>query len=183
MPAGKTNWKQRGQQGEGDSNTISKNRLYLLQLCLTGCSYKGPEDLGFQWALENSSWCQKSFSKSLSLSSYTTVLCSQSGSRVWVSMPVKMNAGRAPKATQRVQNSPQHVLQSPETLQLHKLGQGLSWFRGNFLGSPEIILSDLTETQKMAFRVQVWLHKCCINSLLSGQRNSRKVWEEQGVEV
>lgn len=44
-----------------------------------------------------------------------------------------------------------------------------------FLGSPEITLSDLTETQRKAFRVQVWLHQFCINGLMSGQRGLRKV--------
>lgn len=52
---------------------------------------------------------------------HTAVLCDrllsvQAG--VCMSMSEKMHAGWAPKATQRVQNSPQHVLQPPEAIQL-----------------------------------------------------------------
>lgn len=62
----------------------------------------------------------------------------------------------------------------------HKLGQGLSGFRCTFLGSPEIRLSDLTGTQRKAFRVQVWLHQYCVNGPLSGQRDFRKDGEKGG---
>lgn len=41
-----------------------------------------------------------------------------SGSMVWMSMSEKMHTGRAPKATHRVQNSPQHVLQPPQAIPL-----------------------------------------------------------------
>lgn len=112
-----------GSRVKGDSNTIPKNRLYLLQLCLRGFLCRDSGDSRFQRALANGSWCQKSFSKSLSLSNWLPH-CSIvqphtkcSGSRVWMSMSEKMHTGRAPKATQRVQNSPQHVLQPPEAIQ------------------------------------------------------------------
>lgn len=62
----------------------------------------------------------------------------------------------------------------------HKLGQGLSWFRCSFLGSPVITLSDLTETQRKAFRVLVWLHRYCVNGPLSGQRDLRKAGKKWG---
>lgn len=66
--------KQTGTEGgnrvKGDSNTIPKNRLYLLRLCLTGFLGGDPGDSRFQRALANGSWCQKSFSKSLSLSNW-----------------------------------------------------------------------------------------------------------------
>lgn len=112
-----------GSRVKGDSNTIPKNRLYRLQLCLTGFLCRDSGDSRFQRAPANGSWCQKSFSKSLSLSNWLPH-CSIvqphtkcSGSSVWISMSEKMHTGRAPKATQRVQNSPQHVLQPPEAIQ------------------------------------------------------------------
>lgn len=113
-----------GSRVKGDSNTILKNRLYLLQLCLTGFLCRHSGDSRFQRALANGSWCQKSFSKSLSLSNWlphcsiVQTLAKCSGSRVWMSTSEKMHTGGAPKATQRVQNSPQHVLQPPEAIQL-----------------------------------------------------------------
>lgn len=64
-----------------------------------------------------------------------------------MSMFEKMHAGRAPEATQRVGNS-SHVLQPPEAIPSHKVGQGLSWLKRNFLGSPEIPQSDLTDTDE-----------------------------------
>ena len=99
---------------------------------------------------------------------------------VWMSVSEKMHTGRTPKATQRVQNSPQHALQPPRGRPTRKLGQGLSRFRCNLPGSPEITLSDLTETQRKAFRVQVWFHQYCVNGLLSSQKESRIAGEMWG---
>lgn len=76
--------KQTGNRGgireEEDSNTISKNRLYLHQLCLIGLLRRDPEDSGFQRVPANCSWCQKSFIKSYlyPFDHHTAVLCRQS---------------------------------------------------------------------------------------------------------
>lgn len=114
---------------------------------------------------------------------HNSVLCSQSQSVQAVEygcLSLRKCMLAKLQKQQRVQNLPQHGLQSPEATQLYKLGQGLSWFRCNFLGSPEITLSDLTETQRKAFRVQVWLHQYCVNGLWSGQKDSRKAGGKLG---
>jgi len=86
---------------------------------------------------------------------HIAVLCNrllsvQASWYIW-SKSEKMHIGRAPKATQRVQNTPPPPTCSPTGHPTHKLGQGLSWFKCNFLGSSEITFSDLTETQRTAF--------------------------------
>lgn len=43
--------------------------------------------------------------------------------------------------------------------------------------------TDLTETQRKAFRVQVWLHQYCVNSLLPGQKDSRIAGEIRGFAI
>lgn len=53
-------------------------------------------------------------------------------------VPEKLQAGSFPISTQKGQSSHQHFLRPPETMQLFKLGQGLSQFRGKFQGSQEI---------------------------------------------
>jgi len=53
-------------------------------------------------------------------------------------VPEKLQAGSFPISTQKGQSSHQHFLRPPETMQIFKLGQGLSRFRGNFQGSQEI---------------------------------------------
>lgn len=53
-------------------------------------------------------------------------------------VPEKLQAGSFPISTQKGQSSHQHFLRPLETMQIFKLGQGLSRFRGNFQGSQEI---------------------------------------------
>lgn len=52
-------------------------------------------------------------------------------------VPEKLKTGSCPISTQKGQRSHQHF-RPHETMQLFKLGQGLSRFRGNFQGSQAI---------------------------------------------
>ena len=178
VPAVKTNLKQRGGGGvKGDSNTISKNRLFFRSNCVWQGSYEetqGNQDFRVHWQMAVG---VRNHSPRVYLyphCSFMQAAAKCSGSRLWRSTSEKMHAGGAPKATQRVHNSTLHVLQTPEAIQLKKLGQGLSRFKCNSAGSPEITLSDSTESQRKAFRVQVWLHRYCVKGLLSGHWDSNK---------
>jgi len=74
-------------------------------------------------------------------------------------VPEKLQAGSFPISTQKGQSSHQHFLRPPETMQIFKLGQGLSRVRGNFQGSQEIaailpgdrgVLSDLAPSPNIS---------------------------------
>lgn len=114
-----------GSRAKGDSNTIPKNRLYLLRQFWQG-SYvetKGIQDFRGHWQMAVG---VRNHSARVYLyiwlphCSIVQLLSKCSGSTVWMSTSEKMHTGRAPKAIQRVQNSPQHVLQTPEAVQLTK---------------------------------------------------------------
>lgn len=124
VAAGKTKLETEGSRVKGDSNTIPKTDFICSNYVWQG-SYAvthGIQDFRGHWQMTVGFRNHSARVYLYPTDCHTAVLCDHSLSVqavvVLMSMSEKMHTGRAPKATQRVQNSPQHVLQPPEAIQL-----------------------------------------------------------------